>query len=468
MKTNIEEFNITGLYGKRDYNVIFDDNQLILVGENGSGKSTIVSILNYLLTCQWEKLFEYDFKALSLKVNGKTYTFDKMKYTNISLSNNRNINELQYIARKINEIGALPEKMLHESNYKIRNELFHLLQISPSFLKRSLEYLSDDKQLGLYSMEISKHLFEELNEFKNALNLNVLYLPTYRRIERELNKIFPSFEEDSKRMENRFANINNDRKHLELVEFGMSDVRNMIDNTMKTLDTQFRASLDELTGGYLRVILRKEYENTDVSILQGIDDQYLDDILQKIDESVLSTKDQKTLRDTIKRFGDVEPINDIDKLSAHIITKLVLLHKKQFENEDKVRSFSNVCNNYLKGKKFLFNNTNFTLPIIPNEDDSSAIVSNKEEIDISMLSSGEKQIVSLFSHLYLSNINNYFIIIDEPELSLSVPWQKTLLPDIVNSNKCNGFVAVTHSPFIYANDFERKAHSVQEFCRIKK
>jgi hypothetical protein len=37
------------------------------------------------------------------------------------------------------------------------------------------------------------------------------------------------------------------------------------------------------------------------------------------------------------------------------------------------------------------------------------------------LSSGEKQIVSLFSHLYLSGQQLFFVIIDEPELSLSVP-----------------------------------------------
>lgn len=77
------------------------------------------------------------------------------------------------------------------------------------------------------------------------------------------------------------------------------------------------------------------------------------------------------------------------------------------------------------------------------------------------LSSGEKQIVSLFSHLYLSGQKNSFVIIDEPELSLSVPWQKRLLPDILN--KCNGFIAVTHSPFIFDNELRTYVHSLEEY-----
>jgi hypothetical protein len=71
-----------------------------------------------------------------------------------------------------------------------------------------------------------------------------------------------------------------------------------------------------------------------------------------------------------------------------------------------------------------------------------------------MLSSGEKQIISLFSRIYLSDRSNYFVIIDEPELSLSVSWQKRFLPDILNSGRCNGLVAVTNSPFICDNELD--------------
>ena len=69
------------------------------------------------------------------------------------------------------------------------------------------------------------------------------------------------------------------------------------------------------------------------------------------------------------------------------------------------------------------------------------------------LSSGEKQIISIFSKLYLDNTNkNCVILFDEPELSISIEWQKTLITDIMNSKKCSLLIAVTHSPFIFDGD----------------
>jgi energy-coupling factor transporter ATP-binding protein EcfA2 len=79
-----------------------------------------------------------------------------------------------------------------------------------------------------------------------------------------------------------------------------------------------------------------------------------------------------------------------------------------------------------------------------------------KEIALSALSSGEKQIVSVFSHLYLDEHEDQIVIIDEPELSLSVPWQKRFLNDILESKRCSMLVAVTHSPFIY-DEYLREA-----------
>ncbi|MTI08775.1 AAA family ATPase, partial [Curvivirga aplysinae] len=76
------------------------------------------------------------------------------------------------------------------------------------------------------------------------------------------------------------------------------------------------------------------------------------------------------------------------------------------------------------------------------------------EIQMPMLSSGEKQIVSLFSHLYLDQDVTNIIFIDEPELSLSVDWQRLFLPDIEETGTCGLIAAVTHSPFIFENSFD--------------
>lgn len=81
------------------------------------------------------------------------------------------------------------------------------------------------------------------------------------------------------------------------------------------------------------------------------------------------------------------------------------------------------------------------------------------------LSSGEKQIVSIFSQLYLELDCKSLILFDEPELSLSLYWQQMLLPDIMESNKCMFMLAVTHSPFIYDNALRDSAVALSVYSK---
>ena len=52
----LSRFQIQGLYNRRNIDVIIEENKLVLVGENGTGKSTVANIITFFLTCQWMKL----------------------------------------------------------------------------------------------------------------------------------------------------------------------------------------------------------------------------------------------------------------------------------------------------------------------------------------------------------------------------------------------------------------------------
>ena len=86
----------------------------------------------------------------------------------------------------------------------------------------------------------------------------------------------------------------------------------------------------------------------------------------------------------------------------------------------------------------------------------------KKPISIQNLSSGEKQVLSIFSKLYLEQQKPCIILFDEPELSLSIKWQEAFLPDIMKSEKCIMLVAVTHSPFIFNNKYDFLAQDMGE------
>ena len=133
--------------------------------------------------------------------------------------------------------------------------------------------------------------------------------------------------------------------------------------------------------------------------------------------------------------------------------------KKLKKNEKVILTFFEACNAYLGNKKFVYNEKEYTYDICVTDGGKT------RSIDLENLSSGEKQVISVFSYLYLSPLSKSLILIDEPELSLSVPWQKKFLLDISKGNQCAGIISVTHSPFVFDNELKTFAHALEEFIQ---
>jgi len=68
--------------------------------------------------------------------------------------------------------------------------------------------------------------------------------------------------------------------------------------------------------------------------------------------------------------------------------------------------------------------------------------------------------ISLFARLYLYPKKKIFLI-DEPELSLSLDWQRKILVDVINAPSCMQVIAITHSPFVFDNALEPFAKALQ-------
>ena len=72
------------------------------------------------------------------------------------------------------------------------------------------------------------------------------------------------------------------------------------------------------------------------------------------------------------------------------------------------------------------------------------------DIDYDDLSSGEKKLIILFTISIFSE--NMIILLDEPETSLSVVWQKELINDLEKSSNYKNLIVCTQSPFIVDDD----------------
>lgn len=166
-----------------------------------------------------------------------------------------------------------------------------------------------------------------------------------------------------------------------------------------------------------------------------------------------------------KIYDDTDIPEKSKKFLNYFLGKLNTVLQKTRDVESVVQEFVNNCNTYLSKQDISTTPPNKNS--IQNTNDDSKILTldrknlgvtvisqiTKRKISLDALSSGEKQMISLFARLFLYP-NKKIILIDEPELSLSIDWQRKILVDIMNAPLCSQLIAITHSPFIFDNDLE--------------
>ena len=157
-------------------------------------------------------------------------------------------------------------------------------------------------------------------------------------------------------------------------------------------------------------------------------------------------------------LGRNNEISNLKKLLNKYKTKEKVLFLSEFdfviedlEVEKDVEEFIKICENFLHNKTL--KTKKYMSKILNSKKIEIEILDKDNLLKDNELSKGEKEILSLFSKLYFKGKKDIILLIDEPENSLSINWQKELIPSIVKSGKCGLIVAMTHSPFIFQNEF---------------
>jgi energy-coupling factor transporter ATP-binding protein EcfA2 len=104
---------------------------------------------------------------------------------------------------------------------------------------------------------------------------------------------------------------------------------------------------------------------------------------------------------------------------------------------DAIDSFCEIINSFYKNKKLTFSLQNG--PIVTTPQGGT--------LQTSLLSSGERQLLLLFCNILVAKDQNSIFIIDEPELSLNVKWQRNLVRTLLEFTKGSHvqFLLATHS-----------------------
>ncbi|MGJ7920944.1 AAA family ATPase [Neobacillus sp. LXY-4] len=440
MKKNfiLSRFEIEELNGETNVSLTFDDNIRILLGENGTGKTTILTTLYYVLARKFNNLFKLSFKRINLYLNsGEVITLEKEWF---SLEKNRQAYKYYKFLEEqlsIEELDYALDIIYRDANIEMfRKQFIEKIRSRDVSFVRIKRVIIDLKGIVLNTSTYihNEKILEADKRIGEIFNKEILYFPTYRRIEEDLAKLGLNIKD---KLSNNYGTIN----------FGMDDVQEIFNKIKSAIRDESLQSYSNVTGNMIKHLIypKKEVinQNFDMKILEIVLDRFGND---------LDSEDKFYISELIKRN---EIINEEYSSLNFYLVNLVNNYMKYKERDDSIKEFARICSKYLVNKTVYFNESNGELSIIN-------LKSNKE-IELNKLSSGEKQIVSILAQVFLKFNNDFIILFDEPELSLSIEWQEMLLPDIINSGKCTLLLAVTHSPFIFDNSLDSYAKGIELF-----
>lgn len=437
----IKTFEIKNLFNQFSVCLPLEQQTNIFLGENGMGKTTILSCLYCALSGDVEKLASIIFDQITITLtNGKVCS---IRHNDVSAYVNQYLESGLPRWRRNRLLKIFSKKELEEiqglfvDNYgdlEVLKKYYPRISETRNILPRIT--LQDFGRLVASSIDCRDGKSERIIEFKEKIrevfNKEILYFPTYRRIEEDMSKLG--------------IDIEDDRVQEGLIQFGMADVETAIEKLLATIRSAAITSFTEMTG-----VLLKQYLNGEFHEGCSIDSEKLTIALDRIGDKIEEHDKEK-----IKRLVDTSEIYECkNKYLLNLIENLIASYEKQNQYDERVRKFVSVCNTYLNGKRYIYDESNVQLAIYRDKVESLIRVQN--------LSSGEKQVISIFSKLYIEETKDCIILFDEPELSLSIKWQSKFLPDIMASGKCSTLVAVTHSPFIFENEFDNLAKDMGEY-----
>ena len=435
---------------------LFDKNQnksweikkgLYLYGYNGIGKTTLLDSIYIALTNNEkilisqnrigeQKIRKLEFSKLIISFDNKedieiegSYYLDK-PIEIYKIANDYLNNELFYFNEKreillSNLIGI--QKFIDQNNIEeVKNmqEFFNYLQNHQNKIEHKIEQSTIYSEMMRYYNTL-KDLITNLRNYYTASNrkkyidkIDVLYLSIERAkpplisgynrsyINEEKAYITPSISKILKAFE---LELNNFNKSLHI--FSRDALNKMISSELKGDCGKDFVSKKELTETQKNII--------NFSLLSL---GYKKDNVENI---ILYYKDKN------KKAIDLL-INEIIKEDNNNL----------FISIVKMNIFIKKSNEYFKdnNKIIKWNYDSMLMEISDNNGNVNIPISDY------FFSAGERQIITILFNLCFHKKENLLIVIDEPELSLSIDWQEKLYNDI-KSFENTQVIATTHSPF---------------------
>ena len=176
-----------------------------------------------------------------------------------------------------------------------------------------------------------------------------------------------------------------------------------------------------------------------------------------VDEPIFKKRfaELKDKQSKLQQFGiatSTQEIPDYNVESAKVLSVYLNDSEEKLKIYDDLLAKIELFVNIINQKDFAFKSIKIS------SDKGFSFYQNKQQQELSLtdLSSGEQQEVVLLYELLFKTTPNTLILIDEPEISLHVLWQKAFIDDLqkIAAIKKINFLVSTHSPQIINNHWD--------------
>lgn len=410
-----------------------EEQSSVIFGNNGSGKTTFLKILNAIFRQDDAVLIEEEVDSIVIE------------YCECKI-----LEENKYSSIKTIEIKK--EITQHEENEYDPN-----LSI---FLRKATEYQYNWTQFIESTLSKSKSLSlgVERGSQSTRLNLNTKVLMNYLTRNHEVRVNFKShrhaleFSEDLVQFLRRRAD--SFQRGSSSVDFGADHIflkEVNMDNVESTLLGRYRnarrSAARKIQNALFDTLASAITEQSELGPRVPVPlPEDFNDIIFKNKDLLIEALDDKTensFKDRIvKELRKINQENDVTDLKENtLLSKLLIEMANQLKDtEAELSAINTVIEKFDyftgDGKELIINGNSLLVKI------------NGSKHSISKLSSGERHILTLFTLLLDQGRHRNFIIIDEPEISLNAVWQEALLPTLEELLPDSQIIVASHSPIL--------------------
>ena len=417
----LKQIKVQGLFNIYDHciNLNLTDRATLLHGPNGIGKTAVLRMANALLQDNLAFFRSVPFSQFVL-------SFHDGSKLELEVTAGSAKKESKYILRLRNDRTSHESKVDWDSRAElIASQIEHLRphnRIRKTWIDlRDGEILSSSKVVSTYSDRKQSETKEVkwFTRFLKNANAHLIEAERLVQIDREAR---PRYE-------------------------GPWTYRapSMI-STVNEYSKDFRKRLGEAMARYGRQSQRldQSFPQRLISATEELSVVELQSRMNVLDEKTADLKSVGILDETPSHPFDISSFGDIDNTQARVMALYVS------DTETKLQVLVNLA----KRTRLLVDNVNkkYRHKQIRIDRESGFVAESEQGqlLPLDSLSSGEQQELVLHYDLLFRVPSNTIVLIDEPELSLHVAWQKRFLPDLLEIIGLANFDALiaTHSPFI--------------------